>query len=332
LDTIYDPLRREIDLPLTGVFFPLGFRAEISTNSEHVLRAAAESYDACAAEFESRPIQLRIAVEPAGPRAAAPVFRSQRHFFSIVSDRDNFAFYDSRSMFGYCFVSENTAADRSWFRFHFLDTMCYMLLAQECIMPVEAACVAYEGSGVLLCGRSGAGKSTLAWACARAGWTYITDDGASLLLADIPDRQDPPPAPLALGRCRHVRLREDAATLFPESARYAARSLPGGKRAIEIPLADFPRIRSSSRAPIGATIVLDHRPVDRAALESIDPAGVASMLLRDVPWYGDEVHTRYRRVVDRLVQGPVWRLAYTDLAQAVDVLTALALSLNASRR
>src|SRR4029077_19439661 len=120
-------------------------------------------------------------VQPQGDLAPEPVFRGQGHNFSIVSDRDNFAFYDSGPMSGCCFVSEKTVQARSWFRYYFLETMVYMLLAQRYVVPVHAACVARDGSGVLLCGNSGAGKSTLSFACARAGWTFLTDESTWLL-------------------------------------------------------------------------------------------------------------------------------------------------------
>ena len=39
-----DPLLRGIDLPLYGAYYPLGYRAEITTNSPDVLEAARESW------------------------------------------------------------------------------------------------------------------------------------------------------------------------------------------------------------------------------------------------------------------------------------------------
>jgi hypothetical protein len=39
-----DPLLRGIDLPLYGAYYPLGYRAEVTTNSPDVLEAAVESW------------------------------------------------------------------------------------------------------------------------------------------------------------------------------------------------------------------------------------------------------------------------------------------------
>jgi hypothetical protein len=243
------------------------------------------------------------------------VVRTQRHYFSIVSDRDNFAAYDSNTFFGYCFVTERTAADRSWFRFFYLETMAYMLLAQRYAMPLHAASVAREGIGVLLYGHAGAGKSTLAWACARAGWTYITDDGA-WLLPDADDRT-------VLGRCHQIRFKSDAPRLFPELERYAARPGPNGKLSIEVPLADFPQLRTASRCRIACVVVLDRRSRAAARAEPVLAEEVAGLLLGDMPRYEAEVRARYETAVRKLLHAPCHRLTYDNPEDAIRVLTEI---------
>ena len=312
----YDPLLHDVALPLTGTYYALGFRVDIATNSPQILEAAAESWGMYAPEFASRPVELHIVVGSGGDRAPEPVVRTQRHYFSIVSDRDNFAVYDSDTFFGYCFVNEKTAADRSWFRFHYLETMVYMLLAQRYVMPVHAACVALGAIGVLLYGLAGAGKSTLAWACARAGWTYITDDGAWLL----PDADDG----TVLGRCGQIRFKVDAPRLFPELAEYVSRLRPNGKVSLEVPVAAFPHIRTASRCHVGRVVVLDRKSGVAARAEPVEAAAVAGMLLADMPRYEEEVRARYQSVVRKLLRAPCYRLTYHDLDEAIHLLSKLA--------
>ena len=311
----HDPLHHRIDLPLTGSFFPLGFGVEIATNSRDVLEAAAESWGGYASEHPYPPVELRVVVQPAGDLAPEAVFRNQRRLFTIVADRDNFACYESGSLFGYCFVSQKTAADHAWFRFYFLETMAYMLLAQRWVMPVHAACVARDETGVLLCGLSNAGKSTLAWACARAGWTYVTDDG-TWLLTQTEDRD-------ALGRCRSIRFRDDAPRLFPELQEYIRRARPNGKISIEVPLDAFPQIRTASRCRVGSVVLLDRREGAATSAQPVAAAEAIGLLLRDMPWYGDEVRTMYERTARRLLEVPAYRLTYEKLDQAVALLSNL---------
>jgi hypothetical protein len=310
-----DPLLHDVDLPLTGTYFAQGFPVQIATNSRHVLEAAAESWGMYQREFDAESVELRIVVQPEGDLAPDPVFRAQRHYFSIVSDRDNYAFYDSRAMFACCFVSEKTAGEHAWFRYYFLETMVYMLLAQRYIVVVHAACVARDGSGVLLCGWSGAGKSTLAFACARAGWTFVADD-STWLLPGTEDRT-------AVGRPHLARLRDDAPRLFPELEGYAATARPNGKLTIEVPLSAFPNIRTASRCQIGCVVLLHRHGGGGARAEAIPPSEIVERLIGDMPSYGGEVRARVESTVRRLLKVPAYRLTYGALDEALAVLGGL---------
>jgi hypothetical protein len=311
----FDPLLHDIDLPLMARYHPVGFPLDIATNSRDVLEAAAESWGHYSPEFQCQPLALRIVVQPEGDLAPEPSFRSQGHYFSIISDRDNFASYDSKRMCGYCFVSAKTAADHTWFRYYFLETMVYMLLAQRYVVPLHAACVARNGSGVLLCGFSGAGKSTLAYACARAGWTYVADD-STLLLPDADDR-------MAIGRPHLVRLRDDASRLFPELAGYVPRPRPNGKLSIEVPLSAFPEIQTADHCRIGCVVFLERKSGGATRAEALPQGEVVETLLRDMPSYGEEVRAMVGRTVRRLRLVPAYRMQYDALDDAVELLSKL---------
>src|SRR5207249_2128617 len=109
---------------------------------------------------------------------------------------------------------------------------------------------------------SGAGKSTLAYAYARAGWTYVSDDCVFLL----PDSS----SPVAIGRSRQARLRTDAPGLFPELEGFAARAGVTGKISLEVPMRAFPEIRTAPRIGIASMVFLDRRP-GRAHIEPMNP-------------------------------------------------------------
>src|SRR5580700_1325190 len=177
-----DILRYTTPLPYTGLYYPWGFPVEIAADSRAVLEAAHESWGLYLPRFSRPPVRVHVmTAEGSGELPPEPVFRGQRHLLSIVSDPHNFAVCDRLQSFGYCWVTRATLADTIFFRWHFLNAIVGVLLEQTCCTAVHAACVAWEGSGVLLCGESGMGKSTLAYACARRGWTYVTDDGSTLV-------------------------------------------------------------------------------------------------------------------------------------------------------
>jgi hypothetical protein len=311
-----DPLLHDIELPLETTAYPLGFRLNLASNSRHVINAAAEAWGGYAEEFTTAPVEVRIVVQPEGELAdSQPCFRGQGELFSIVYDRHNFGVYDTRSLSGYCFVSEKTAADPVRLRVHFLEAMVYSMLAQSHAVPMHAAAVTRGGKGYLLCGVSGAGKSSLAFACARAGWGFVSDD-ATWLAAETRGRA-------AIGRPQFARFRHDAPSLFPELGRYEAGERPNGKPTIEAPTADFPRIETAIRCEVDYLIALDRRRPGTGAparLVPISPATIIDQMLADSPCYGERVRELYERTLVRLLDVPAWRLEYESLKQGIELL------------
>ncbi len=308
-----DPLLHDVEFPLHGVYYPFGFRVNIATNSRQVLDAARESWGDCRPEFDRPPVEVRCIVLPQGAVVDDfPQFRSQGDLFSTIFDRDNFSVYDRRTMSGHCFVSERTAAAHVRLRVHFLESMVYMLLAQRYGVPVHAASVERGGAGVLICGVSGSGKSTLAFACGRAGWTYVSDD-ATWLIPDAGPR-------IATGKPSQARFRENAPLLFPEIAGYPVFARPNGRLAIEVPLSDFPGIRTASRCTLECVVTLDRRAGAAPRAVPVSTAGTLDALLLDIPSYGEEVNAWYERTVKQLSDVPSYRLEYERLDDAVKVL------------
>jgi len=314
----FDPQLRDIDLPLTGSYHPAGFRVDIATNSRDVLAAAEESWSPYGPEFDCQPLEFRVVIQPQGALAPQPTFRMQRHLFSVVSDGHNYAIADSEAWFACFFLSENTAADHACLRWYYVESMAYLLLAQRYVAPIHAACVAKNGVGILLCGESGSGKSTLSFACARAGWTFISDD-CTWLRADSEDR-------MGIGKPHQARFRDNAAAVFPELAGYAASARPNGKLSLEVPLSDFPQIRTALRCPIGALVFLDRQTGAQPRAGRLPPGEGADRLLQDMPTYGPEVDAMHERAIRRLQDLPAWRLHYESLDDALGILSEIKFS------
>ena len=309
--TSIDPLLIYADLPLRRTYYPLGFGLEVATNSPEVIAAAGESWGDQRRAFDAAPLEIRVVVQPGGGQAAEPAFRAQRHLLGIVSDQANFALCDCDAEFAFCFTNSVTAANRPWFRWHFLEAMVYLLLTQRRLVPVHAACVERNGRGVLLCGRSGAGKSTLAFACARAGWTYVADD-ATMLLQEGGER-------VAIGNPRFVRFRKDAPEIFPELAGCDGHVRPNGKFTIEAETAALPGIRAASRSRIEKLAFLD-RGKGPAEARRIAASDAGERLLQELPTYQEKVRARHAGVVARLSQVPAYELSYEALPDAIEIL------------
>jgi hypothetical protein len=310
-----DPLGCDIDLPLTALFYPVGFPLRIATNSAHVMEAAAESWAPFARQFDPRPMRFRVVVEPEGEVACEPAFRKQGQLLSFVSDARNFAAGDCRTLTATFHLSQKTAEDHAIMRWFYLEAMAYMLLTQRYVVSLHAGCIARGGAGILICGKSGAGKSTLSFACARAGFTYLADD-CTWLLAGRSDR-------IAVGKPHQVRFRDDVARHFPELDGYLATHRPNGKLSIEVPTSLFPWLQSARRCEIRALVFVDRESGGTPRLESMPSGETTDRLLADLPSYGPQVNAVHEATVRSLAELPAWRLHYRELDEAIALLRGL---------
>jgi hypothetical protein len=255
-----DPLLSNVELPLRRLHHPLGFSIEIITNSDEVLAAAEESWGTLPMTFSEPPLQLRIALGQgrSGLCPPTPVYRGQRHLLSIVADAQNFAVCDRELGFAFAWISQDAMEHKAYLRYHFLEAIALSMLASSYVTPLHAACVELDGQGVLLCGNSGAGKSSLAFACARAGWRYISDD-ASYMVRKGGGR-------LVLGNSHQVRFRPSAIELFPELEGLSVTPRAAGKPSIEFPTALMPEVTTARQSRVEYIVFLNRIESDAPEL------------------------------------------------------------------
>ena len=313
-----DPMHARTEFPLRETFYPLGFPVVIETNSEEVLAAAAASWHGFVKLFDTRPIQLRIGVFGSNYSECppAPSCKIQRHLASNIADGENFAISDLAQGFSYIWLSPAAISHRSYFHYFFLESATLCHLVSSFTTPIHAACVELEGSGILLCGDSGAGKSTLAYACARSGWTYVTDD-ASFLVNNRTDR-------LVVGNCNQARFRPSAAALFPELlGRKVIQRAEVGKPSIELPTAPLRNIDISHTSHINYVVFLNRRNPARQELTSF-PTQVAKYSMLQVMSTLPTTLKVQTAMIDTLLNGGALELHYSDLRWAVERLAQLA--------
>jgi hypothetical protein len=308
---INDPLLYRAPLPYVGRYYPYGFPVEVASDMREVLDAAHESFGAYAPRFDRPPIRVHVMVgEGSGARPPAPVLRGQRNLLVWISDQENFAVCDRLQRFGYACVTRATVADRIFFRWHFLDGLIYMLLELNYITSLHAACIAWEGAGVMLYGESGVGKSTLSYACARRGWTYLSDDGCSIVWDG---------GRTVIGEPHHFRFRAEAPDLFPELAgRTVGRQLDR-KPTIEMLTADLP-IRTAVECRVEHIAFLDRRPGIRAGLTRIGKAETLERLQQNMPVFDAEQEARRRDAVESIAEAPAFDLRYSNYEEAALLL------------
>jgi hypothetical protein len=311
-----DPTLSRAELHLQRTFYPLGFPVELSTNSDQVLEAATESWSSSHKLFDVEPIRLAIGVTEGGSRncPAAPVGRKREHLASHIADAENFAISDYAQAFSLVWVTRATLEHRSYFRYFFLESAALGQIANRYAWGIHAACVELDGAGVLMCGDSGAGKSTLSYACARAGWTYITDDGSYL----VDGRDDR----LIVGDCSLVRFRPTSEGIFPElRGNPVIQRAEVGKPSIEFVTSFARQFLTASTSRIRHIVFLN-RNVHRQELVPF-PVEVAKQYMLQRASSVPEQRMRQVCMFDRLLEAGAFELRYTSLDWAVERLGQL---------
>lgn len=315
---VFDPLNYSVELPHEILLHPLGGGMRLKTNSREIIQAAEESWRGFPALFGGRPIELRIVVsdDQQAPGATGLIWRAQGHLVTFQSDQNNFAICDLQKGFALSYLTPATARDHSFLRYFYLDPMIQVLLWQTHLTPrIHASCVARNGRGLLLCGESGAGKSCLAYACARRGWSFITDESTSLVRGS-PDR-------VALGKPRQMHFRETAAEIFPELAGRLATRTAVGKISIEVNTADLPEIQTAFQCRVSAVVFLQRDARGYGRLVPVSSEDAFSRLDRDLPLFEEPLHGENRAALRYLVESGAFELRYQDLDEAVNLLETL---------
>ena len=312
----WDPLQHGIALPLRRTLYPIGFPLEIHTNHEAVIASAMESWVHSEQRFTTAPLQLRVAVADARSIEVPPnpSFRAQGHLLAVVSDAGNYAVCDLDRAFAFCWLTTGALRDRAWVRHFFLDAIVYCTLTHLYVTAVHAACIAKNGRGVLLSGRSGSGKSVLSLACARAGWTFVTDDVAYLLRESKNCT--------VLGKPGGMKLLPSAAELFPDLDWDVFNADQKGLPFVELRTSEA-GISVATESSVDYLVFLRRPAEGQARLIPLRADDAFARLSAELPLFESSVYESHRRSIETLSRVQPLELAYTDLDDAVNLLDEL---------
>jgi hypothetical protein len=298
---------------LDATFHPLGFPVRILTDSQAVVDAALAEWSSWQPAFSDPPITIRVnVVGTSNQRPPASIFRADGPIFEVISDSNNRARGDTRAGEATAELTPGAIENGEWLQYHFLDALVFQLITSPCLTPIHASCVALTGRAVLLAGNSLAGKSSLAYACARRGWTYVSDDSSPLLRRCASEH-------VVLGTPHSLRLRPDAPRLFPELAPHPTKLRGNGKTVLEIPTRLLP-IETAATACAGRFILLNRRP-GPARLAPADPSRVRDHCAQHFYHWDPPIEAAQRAAFDTMLNGiEVLSLEYSTLDEAIDLL------------
>jgi len=311
-----DALLCDMALPHRGLFYPLGYPVEFITNDMGVLKAAEESFGHGRRSRTHAALQIHVGVSGGVSSACPPepTRREYNHLYSMVADAENQALLDLRSLINFTWVTSATVNNRLYFRYNFLEKAVYLLLGSSVVTDLHAACVGKNGKGILLVGDSGAGKSTLAYGCARAGWTYTSDD-TSYLINDWK-------VPRVIGHSHRARFRPSAKELFPELQRFGLTPRMEGKPSIEVSISDLPVRHTAAEANVNHIVYLKRNPSAAGKLTRM-PNGTATERARRELYSAGEIRAEHERILESLSDVPTYELDYCDISQGISSLELL---------
>ena len=310
--------RHEIDAPalsLQKMFYPLGFPAEVRTNCTGVLEIMEELWGKFEKQHDTEPILADVHVVESSSKECppAPVYRFIAPLLLGVADGDNYCISDLQRSKSQITISR-AALQSKLYAGYFLLGSPVTHVATRFTTPVHAGCVALDGRGVLLCGDSGAGKSTLSYACARAGWTYVADDGSFV----INDREDR----MVTGDCHHVRFRPTTVELFPELEGLEVTPRAAGKPSIELPTAPMPHMSCTQNAQVDYIVFINRHSGGEQELRPYRK-DVSRYAMRQTFYGLPEMRKKHDQTIERLLEAEVFELRYTDLDWGIDRLQRL---------
>jgi hypothetical protein len=303
-------------LTLETMLFPIGFPMRIRTNSAEALDVCKKKWGVFEQLFDTDPMETHIHVMETESRECPPaqVVRVVENALLVAADAHNVCVAEFPTGKTRMVVSTAAIAHPAYFSQIFLEAAAAAQISTRLTTPIHAACVAIGGRGVLLCGDSGAGKTSLSYACACAGWQFISDDSIYLLHNETGSQ--------VLGNCHQVRFRPSAAELFPEISGAEIAPRMSGKPSIELPTSIWPAIDATRRAPIDFIVFLNRRQPDVEDL-AVYRKDVARCYMRQNLFGTGETKLAQYEAIERLLKAEVLELRYQSLDWAVSRLERL---------
>lgn len=296
------------------IFFPLGFPVRIVTNRAEVLEMARRSWSKFTPMSSSEPlvIELKFGEGELKSLIKAPSVQIDGELLTVAFDEKSVVVADLGQGVARGMLAEMFLKMELHLRYYVLEAIALSMISTLRAVALHGASIAWNGTGVLLCGESGAGKTTLAYACARSGWSYVSDDASYLLLEGEHAR--------VVGNCHQIRFRDASAGLFTELSGRENTPRVAGKPSIEVGTNELPGIRQADFTDIRFILFLNRSGELAPGLHAIARDQVKNyfkkFLLVPAP-HGSPTD----EALERLLGAQMFEMRYTDLDSAVQLLS-----------
>ncbi|MEM7347755.1 MAG: hypothetical protein AAF485_26275 [Chloroflexota bacterium] len=301
---------------LEAWFQPMGLTLHIHSNSPAIIRAAETSFGG----FGQIPLPSTadltfhlFAHDVDDGVLGQPVFRTHNNLIYQTTGRDSTLVVDVAAGTAYGYFSATTLADQAFFRWHFLELACFVMLKPRGLMGVHGAALAKNGQAILLRAASGGGKTTLAYAGARSRFQALAED---VVWIDVENNR-------WWGTPWSFHLLPDAKQLFPELASYQPILQTNQELKLEVNLETIRSESTTVSADPGPVVFVERRAGGTCALESIDLE--TAKQLWAIGYAGTEQEfPNYEQHITALLKNNAYRFySGDDLERGLDLLEPL---------
>ena len=186
-----DPFGEGVSARARKAMSLLGGRFRFESNSKELLALVDAAYAGLPnQQFSSMPktFRVKLMLTPAPARFSRR--RAARHkepppvailqgagFLGSATPSSTFVVLSPKERAGLVCVSEEMLRFPYHLRYEVIEFAVFTLACRaQGLVPLHAACVGIDGSGILLMGSSGAGKSTVALQCLLEGFDFLSED------------------------------------------------------------------------------------------------------------------------------------------------------------
>jgi hypothetical protein len=299
-----DFLHREAKTPLSQLYTAAGAVCSFTTNCEHLLEAARDSFLPAEVPSAAADFSVRFWVDSADmalPPWPKPYVRGLDHlvFAGFDSGSSMLANLHRRHVVGR--FSLSMAHDITYWKTVIFPILLTIMSASVGIAELHCACVVKRNDGLLLAGPSGSGKSTLALVFSQMGFGFLSDDRTfcSISNGEI----------LAWGLPTRLKLRPDAAIWLKPSGPIQANAQQHGNQELWIdPHAiGLNRVR---RCQPRSLIFLERQKTSGFRLGRVSPTEALQRLNADLIAESPERCIKRSETITRLAQVPCCLLEY----------------------
>jgi hypothetical protein len=300
-----DFLHKDAETNLCEHYIAAGAACSLSTNSQRVLDAARNTFQAAEVQPGAVDFHLRFWVDDADSSQAPwpkPYVRGLDHLVFAGLDEGSSMLADLRTRRVIGRFSPAMAGDRAHWQTVIFPMLLTIVSASVGIAELHCACVAKREDGLLLAGSSGAGKSTLALALSQQGFGFLSDDRTFCSVDNGAARVWGLPTPL--------KLRPEATRWFDELHDQRLTDTRSGGPAFWLEpelLSGVQRVRKCQPASL---IFLERRDTSEFRMSPMSSIEALRRLNRELMTELPEATEKRIGTLKRIAELPCWLLQY----------------------